>query len=474
MEKDLQKESMEHLLGVLHKVLKNWMIILCVALSAAFLTYVTASMLYQPEYTSNTTFVVSAKSSSVGTYANSNSAQRLTDTFKSVLNSQVLKKKVAESLGKDSFNGEIEITVLTDTNLLVVSVTSDSPVDAYELLKGILDNYKSISDTVLGAVVLEVFEEPEFPAYPNQAFQGRRMLQIGFGAGAVLAALLLALYYYQRNDVCTEQDVDDKLDTTLAVALHHEKKYRNLKMRLKRQRKHILISEPSVSFRYVETIKKLRTKVLFHSKEGNSKVLLVTSTRAKEGKSVVAANLALALAQRSQKVLLIEGDLRQDKMSKLFEVEVPQNVGIGEKLPPAETLSQYIYQKEGSTLYLLFNKEKHMRSAEYFSTDGFKAFLDEMRQKMDYIIIDGPAVKGRADTEVLARNADMSLLVVCQNTVEVPYINDAIDMLNCYGKGVMGCVLNDVITHDGIKKFGYGYGYGYGKYGYRHYERVEK
>lgn len=469
MEKDLQKESIEHLFGIARKVLENWMIILCVALSAAFLTYVVGSALYQPQYTSSTTFVVSAKGSSVGAYANVNSAQKLTDTFQSVLNSQVLKKKVAETLGKESFNGEVRISVLQDTNLLFVSVTSNSPLDAYLQLRGILENYDSVSQTVLGSVVLEVFEEPEFPSRPNQVFQGSRMLKLGFAGGAALSACLLALYYYLRNDICTEQDVADKLDTTLFAALHHEKKYRNLKMFLKRQNKHILITEPSVSFRFVETIKKMRTKLLYNCRDGKSKILLVTSTRAKEGKSVVAANLALALAQRSKKVLLIEGDLRQTKMSDLLEVELPAKAGIGEKLPPAETLGKYIFQKDNSSLYLLLNKEKHTRSAEYFSTDGFKTFLDEMRQEMDYIIIDGPAVRGRGDTEVLARNADVSLLVTRQNVVEAPYINDTIDMLNCYGEGVIGCVLNDMITYGGIVKYGYGYGYGYGKYGYGKY-----
>ena len=89
---------------------------------------------------------------------------------------------------------------------------------------------------------------------------------------------------------------------------------------------------------------------------------------------------------------------------------------------------------------------------------------------MDYIIIDGPSAKGRADAEVLARLADFSLLVVKQNSSKVPYINDMIDMLNSYGKGVLGCIFNDVFSGGMVISSGYGYGYGYGHgYGYGRY-----
>ena len=93
---------------------------------------------------------------------------------------------------------------------------------------------------------------------------------------------------------------------------------------------------------------------------------------------------------------------------------------------------------------------------------------------MDYVIIDGPSVKGRADAEVLARLADFSLLVVRQNVTKTAQINDVIDMLNSYGSGLAGCVLNDVYTSNMIIRSGYGYGYGnyrYGKYyGYGNYQ----
>ena len=133
MEKKLQKKQMEDLYSIIRDVLKNWWVILCISISMALLSYITSYLLYQPCYTSRTTFVVSSKESSKGAYANLTKAQKMAQTFGSVMDSQILKKKVADSQGLDSFPGEVATSIVPETNLLTVSVTSDSPEMAFKL-----------------------------------------------------------------------------------------------------------------------------------------------------------------------------------------------------------------------------------------------------------------------------------------------------------------------------------------------------
>ena len=80
------------LYAIFQDIIKNLWMVLLVAISAAFLTYVGAYMLYQPEYRSSTTFVVSAKASSTGAYASLSQTQRMAEVFKTILDSDVLKK----------------------------------------------------------------------------------------------------------------------------------------------------------------------------------------------------------------------------------------------------------------------------------------------------------------------------------------------------------------------------------------------
>ena len=298
------------LYAIFQDVLKSFWMVLLVGISAAFLAYVGAYVLYQPEFRSSTTFVVSAKESSTGAYANLSQTQGMAEVFKTVLDSDVLKKKVAERLEKDSFDGTVSVNIVPETNLLSVSVTSGSPTTAFQLMNTMLEEYPSVSQNVLGDVVLEVFEEPNYPAAPTAAFQGNGMMKRGFIAGAGVMIVLFALMSYFRDSVKNEKDVERKLDTTLYATVYHERRYQNLKALLKQKKKKMWFTEPAVSFGFGETIKKIRTKLIYQQKKSGDKILLISSTAPQEGKTTLAVNLALAFAQDSKKVLLIEGDLR--------------------------------------------------------------------------------------------------------------------------------------------------------------------
>ena len=202
---------------------------------------------------------------------------------------------------------------------------------------------------------------------------------------------LLALMSYQKDNVKSEEEVTEKLDTTVFGTLNHEASYRNLKARLKRQKKKILITEPAVSFGFVETIKKMRTKLLYYRSKNQDKVLLVTSTMKKEGKTIVAANLALAMAQRGKKVLLIEGDMRKSSLAAFLNVDVPEGAGFSEQI--GNNLESLIFKMPDKSLYLLPNNVVHKHSTEFLGSKKFDEFLQRMREKMDFIIIDGPAAK---------------------------------------------------------------------------------
>ena len=75
MEKEMQKKQMEDIYNIFRDVLKNWWVVLFIALSAAFLSYIASAASYSPTYTSNTTFVVSAKGATTGAYANESQTQ---------------------------------------------------------------------------------------------------------------------------------------------------------------------------------------------------------------------------------------------------------------------------------------------------------------------------------------------------------------------------------------------------------------
>lgn len=458
---------------IIKDILKNWIAIVCIALSAAIFTYIAAAICYTPNYTSRSTMVVSAKINNTGVYTDTNETEKLTDTITAVLTSSVLKHKAAETLGLVHFDGTIHINVITGTNLLEVSVNSPNPNTAFRLLKTMLEIYPEMSTDILGNIVMEIFEEPSFPSSPSNPFRFGKNISLSILISTLSVVLCAAFYSYFLDTIKNEWDASEKLDTKLLGILYHETAYKNIKARLLRKRKRLLIGAPSVSFGFCETIKKIRTNINYYKEKNGIKIILITSYDKGEGKTLLCANLAQAMTQRNQKVLLISGVESSDNLVNLFNIRLP----IDFQLKPKPTLNDNIYTEESSGLSILINSFDELLNAnysDYITSEDFRSFIKETSKNYDYILIDGPSAKNSADTEVFASIADSSILVVKQHCTKTPLLNDTIDTLNKYNKGLAGFVFNDVHSSATVINIGYGYGYGrkidygygsYGKYG---------
>lgn len=166
-----RKEMTADLYTLVIDVLKNLWAAVAVGIAAALLVYVAASLRYVPQYRSSTTFVVSARGTSTGAYANVSAASQKAEVFQTVLDSQVLKNRVAGELGLQAFEGTVDISIVPETNLLSVSVTAGSPEMAYRLLRTMLEIYPEVSRSVMGDVVLEILKIPTIPRRRSGPFR---------------------------------------------------------------------------------------------------------------------------------------------------------------------------------------------------------------------------------------------------------------------------------------------------------------
>lgn len=458
---------------ILADIIKGLKYVLAVGLALALLSYVFVNVTYTPVYTSSTTFVVSSKANFSGPLEDSAKLESMTDTFKAVMNSSVLKKMVCEDLDLDEFPGTIGLSVLEGTNLLTVSVSAGDPDMAYRLLDSLMDSYPVVGDKVLGEVVMNVYEEPAFPETPDNTVNGFATMRTAFCIGAGAVIVILAVISYLKNTVKDKEDIPEKLDTTELITLYHENKYKDFKSFLNRKEKQILMTNAAVSFGYGENIKKLRTKLIYRMKTKKVKVIYVTSTLDGEGKTTIAMNIAEVMSKKYPRVLLIEGDSNQCELASKLGIAHDEALDWGKGFKKEHQLTDYIVPAGKHKFSAMVNMEEGTFSSDSLSSEKMQHFMDEIREMMDVIIIDGPPALERSDAEVWARISDVSLLIVKQNFAEVQYINDTIDMLEGYGEGLLGCVFNDVLASS--EGFSSGYGYGsYGGYGYGSYGRYGK
>lgn len=448
---------------IVRDILKRWYLIVTAALIAGMAAYVLSGILYVPTYQTTTTFVVSARGSSTTVYQNLSATTNLATVFSEVLNSSILRSTILEELGMDSFDGTISASAVPETNLLTLRVTDDDPRTAFLVTRSIIENHPIVSYQVLGDTILEVLQEPTVPAAPsNSAGERSNMKKATVLVGAAMCALL-GILSATKDTVRNREEAERKLDCHVLGMIRHERKYKTFRALLKRQKTGILIDNPATSFLFAESIRKLRYRIEQHMAGG--KVLMVTSVTENEGKSTLAVNLALAMAKKDKKVLLIDGDLRKPACYKILEYPW-KRLGTAAAAKGNIPLRDAVVKMEGNGLYILLEHNGSATSTDISGSEGMAELIDEAREQFDFVVFDTPPMSAAPDAECIMELADAALLVVQQNVVTADIINSAITTLRGAHAKFLGCVINNAYGNvSGEGGYGYGYGYGYGRYG---------
>ena len=452
-------------------ILKHWWAILLLGLTVALLGDSIAHLRYKPVYQSQSVFVVSYKSRSNDISRALSHAQSTTKMFSSIIQSDAMKRKVEEELGVEEFPGTATAKVLESTNLMTLTVRSDTPMMAYRTLRCIMDNYNKVTDYVMENVLLEVLEQPSIPKGPVSSVNDRRILSSFFIVGIMAGVVLFGLMNLLNDTVKKESDISDKIAARHLGTIYRDKQGKKHVKRKDSTRKvsNLLITNPLLSFRFTESTRMTATRVQSQMDRHGIKVLMVTSVGEHEGKSTVAANIAVTLAQAGKKVLLIDCDFRKPTQYLYFDVPKEEAVNLPEILRKHRDFSNLIQASKIENLYLIVNKAASFNVDEYLNNGVFEYILDFSRQQMDYVIVDSSPMALVSETVDVAQLCDATLLVIRQDTVLARDINDSIDVLNATNGRVIGCVLNDAsgIRAGSSDKYGYGghYGNGYGNYG---------
>lgn len=449
------------LISMLKDIAKEWWAILLLSLAVALFADIWVNVTYQPEYKTSTTFVVTAKGMNTNVYQNLNSTQQLAQQFTEIMDSNVLKKKVAQDLKMSSLNIDSSVDLVPETNLITLSVKAGTAVESYRILQSIMKNYNTVSDYAIKNVIIETIQSPAVSMAPVNPLNEKKTMIIAFIAAAAVFMVLVAGLSYLRDTIKNPKDVTSKLDTRLLGSVYHEKKSKSIKLRKKKEFVSMLISNPLRSFQYAESNKMMSSRVRSYMDKENAKTLLVTSVMENEGKSTVAANLALGLAQEGSRVMLIDCDFRKPAQYKIFDMEGKDADDLGKVLTGKAGTENLICNWNDTNLYMILNRTSSNSIEALLKSTTLRQIVGFCRQNMDYVIIDTSPLALVSDTEELAQMADASVLVVRQDTVLTKDINDAIDILNNTRGKVLGCVLNDASSSQITGSTAH---YGYGGY----------
>lgn len=439
---------------------KNAFIIMMCACMVGVIAYVFLDNYQKETYTASVNLSVISRDNNTGRLGEYNVGAAVTRCL-NVLNSDTLKDQVNKLDEKDKLTGDFTAVRIGNTNIITMQATSTSAESAFRLLKAALEAYPSLSSYFESGYLLKTLNNVSadniITNYAPTKFYSVCAALFTLLAGVGLTGCMCLF----TDKIHSKEQAEAILDLDILGVQHYIKK--------KNSQKAILISDKDTDISYVEEIDKLVTRIQEKMDAHRYKVLMVSSIKENEGKSTIAANVALSLARRGKKVILVDADLRRPALYKIFDKRIDAAKQFTQYLEGLIDLEQVTeWSKEsGGVNYLL--QEKSIGDPDrLLGEDAFRLALERLSRKMDYVIIDTPPIGIVRDAEVVAGCTDAALLILKQDYVKGAAVNDVVDILDDTGAAILGGVLTMAKGAEisGRQKGRYGkyyYGYGYGK-----------
>lgn len=279
---------------------------------------------------------------------------------------------------------------------------------------------------------IRVVDAAERPLSPISPAKRLNVLMAIFGGGLFAIALAFTLEY-----------LDSRIKTPDEVKTHLGLSHLGLLPLMSNDSEKTYVRvDSAVPANFAEAFRVLRTNILFSSAATGGQSVLVTSTGPGEGKSLVASNLAVSLAQAGRRVLIIDADLRKPKVHTVFEQA--QEPGLSNVLVGNSKASESVRKTEVNGLWVLPAGRIPPNPAELLGSQRFKDFLASLKTHFDWVVIDSPPVMAVADASVVAHLATGVLFVVGAEMTSRHAARRAVEQLDTARGKFFGAVLNRV------------------------------
>ena len=440
------------------KILRHRWLTICATTLIMVLGAVAVSLLTTPLYQASTRLFVSTTSgSSVSEiYQGNRFSQERVTSYAELLMGATLAQRTIDKLSLDMSAGELRASVKAsskpDTVLINVQVANESPVRARDIANTLSDEFVTMVselETPEGGgssdsrvVVEQRASIPGDPVVPKTS----RNIAIG-GLLGIALGLALAVLRDQLDNTVKDRDAIEKITGAGVLASIPFDKDR---------RKHAAISFDQDNSGIAEAFRKLRTNLQFVAVDNPPRVILVTSSMPSEGKSTTAINIALALAEADNNVLLVDGDLRRPTVHKYLDLVGP--VGFSTVLSGGATLSEALQKTRFPGLSVLTSGTVPPNPSELLGSLSTRKLLAELRSQFDYVVVDSTPLLAVTDAAVLAAGADGVLLIARFGQTKREQLDHAVGILKDVGAPLLGAVFTMMPTR-GSSAYSYNYTY---------------
>ncbi|MBR4236250.1 MAG: polysaccharide biosynthesis tyrosine autokinase [Clostridia bacterium] len=447
-----------------------WLIILCAAIGFGIMYY-RAESNHRNTYTaSGTMYIVNGNPNLINyqytSMSDITSAVMLLDTYKEVVKSEKVLDAVVDRLAAEYpgiapgyISATINMSSVNNTGVTRVSCTTDDPRKSTDICNAVMDVAPSEIKRVVGAGSVEVIDyaDPDKLPGPNP-HNSRRRGMTGAMAGAVIAAGVLVLLFFLNQKIEDSKELTDSYKPPLLASVPRSKKDSE-------DQSDFMLNEKS-PMKTVESYAKLRMNLLYTLVGKERKNVIVTSAISGEGKSTIAANLAISLAMGGKRVLLVDGDMRRACQRDIFRYRKHAK-GLSDVLVGECEWSEALSETNWELLKVMPAGHTPPNPADLLASAKMKELLLQLEEAFDLVLIDMPPINIVSDPLALASETAGSLFVVRQRFSDHREIRKALNSAELTGLDMLGFVFYG----ENIEQRGYYY---YRKYYDHYYHKYDK
>jgi capsular exopolysaccharide synthesis family protein len=341
-----------------------------------------------------------------------------------------------------------------DYDLKVLQRDVDSNRELYDTFLKRYKETQATADLELGSArIIDRATPPLSPTWPrsNLIVIGSAVLGLFVGCGLFLLLGIL------DDSVTTSEQMEALTGAPILCALPRVAK------RLARADKLARLEVDDPKSIFAEGIRTLRTSVLLHDRKGKPiRKIMVCSSVPEEGKTSVASNLALVLAER-ERVLLIDADLRKPRLASIFKLPA-DGPGLTQVLTGEATIEQAVVPLEDQQLDVMIAGTRRDNPQILLASEAFGELLNTLSAHYDRIVFDTSPCQLVSDALLFARAMDAAIVLARCDSTPRKIVASTTRLLRQADAPVIGCVLNRVDRRRGGASEG-GYYYRYGYYG---------
>jgi succinoglycan biosynthesis transport protein ExoP len=298
---------------------------------------------------------------------------------------------------------------------------------------------------------IKILELADLPTRPEASVKPTSII-IGLLIGLILGIALAFLLEYLDQSVKNSTDIEKGLGLPLLGIVP-----------LIETNKALIQRSSDLTKTILEPFRALRANLKHLAATYNSQTFIICSAVKGEGKTTLAANLAITFALDGKKVILVDADLRRSQIHTLFSI--PKEIGLTDFLLGTKTVDAVLKKSVYDELLVITSGERPHNPAELVGTYRFDLLIKELRQRADIVIFDSPALLPVSDTLTMAPKMDAIVFILRTMWTPLKAAKQAVHQLSRIGCHILGGIFNGI---SGSRAY---YPYYYGYYGYYSYSK---